>query len=313
MGAALLTTGLLTTALVGCTESVDSDAVRTKGIYAKYEALAVGNGSTRITADLRVGGPNGTYVNLTGGDKLVATVNDSDKRLSKNGSLYRTNFSVDNAGTDIRVAFVRTEDEDAPDSEVTLPAGFKLEVDEDIVERDEVVTVSWAPKGTSSTQIEWSVNGDCIFLDTGKTADDGSFTLSSSQIDVKPSAEDETCDITVTVDRVSTGSVDSAFGEGGEFKAIQRRTVTFTSVPPGSVNPTPSTTGSSSSAPPSSADAGTDAAVVGPEDASTADSAVPMPEDAATSGVPLDAGTSDASSADASSADAATDAGADAN
>lgn len=314
-GAALFTTGLLTTALVGCTESVDSDAIRTKGIYAKYEALAIGNGSTRITAALRVGGPNGTYVNLTGGDKLVATVNDNDKVLSKTGDQYRTNFSVDKADTDIRVAFVRAEDVDAPDSEVTLPAGFKLEVDEDVVERNKPVTISWAPKSTSGTQIEWRVDGDCIFMDSGKTADDGSFTLSSSQIDAKPSAEDESCEITVTVDRVATGTVDSAFGEGGEFKAIQRRSVTFTSVPVGSVKPTPSNTGSSSSAPPSTE---IDAGVVIPEDASTPDSGVSAPEDAASSQPTSDAATSepsssDSSAADAGSADAAADAAADAN
>jgi hypothetical protein len=301
---------LATLASVACTESVDSDAVRTKGIYAKFEALAVGDGATRITADLRVGGDDGTYVNIISGDELVATVDGDENRLSKSGDLYKTSFSVDEAGTDIQVAFLRDEDEDAPNSEATLPAGFTLSMPKTTVERDEVPTVTWSPSGGSATDIEWRVSGDCIFSDSGTTADDGSFTLSSSQIDVKPSDEDETCEITVTVDRVATGSVDSAFGEGGEFKAIQRRNITFISTPPKEVSPDAGTTNTSESEPPTITDAGaTDAQV----DATTTDGGATAPADAATS----DAGSSgetnvdaatDAAVADAAAADAALDA-----
>lgn len=231
VGLGLVLTGSL---LSGCVkEDVDSDAIRTKGMYADYSALAVGNGDTVVTAQLTVGGDNGTIVKLVDEDELEATVGDETKRLGaiNNRERYRGTFSTDDGGTEITISFLRgDEDENAPDSFATLPDKFDLSIDGDTeIQRGTAVDISWDPEGSGS--VSWSVEGDCVWSESGSTNDDGAATIAAEDIRVQNLDKGETCDVTVTVDRVSTGTVDPEFEEGGRFRAIQRRTATFTSTP----------------------------------------------------------------------------------
>lgn len=218
---------------IACQEDVGSGAIRTRGMYAKYEALATGNGKTGLTAELRVGGDDGTFVVLEPGDELIASADgDGDKEMASqnDGKQYTASFSTDEEGTEFNIAFERAEDDPAPDSRVALPAPFTLSLEEDEakVQRGNSVSISW---DEGSGEVEWSVEGDCIWSRDGTTDDDGDFEIPADEIEVTGTDEGETCEVTITLERVNRGEVDPAFEEGGEFRAIQRRTVRFESTP----------------------------------------------------------------------------------
>lgn len=232
--------GLLLTGALGslsCSEDVDSEAIRTEGMYANYEAIASGDGSTELTCSLRVGGDNGTFVELTGDDQLTAITERETRLLSKrsngNRHFYEAALDGDSGGLVIQVSFTRGDvDDDATESFATLPEPFAPALAEDMpaeVQRGNDVTITWDNEGTGD--MEWSLNGDCVFLDFGSTDDNGTVTISAEDIKVTGTDEGETCEVEVTLERISRGSTDPTFEEGGRFVAIQQRVVTFTSTP----------------------------------------------------------------------------------
>lgn len=225
--------GFGATLVSGCgEEDVDSDAIKTKGMHAIITAVASGNGETVVTAQLRVGGDNGTIVELSSGDTLVGTVDGETKTLGaiEDREKYRATFDTDAADTEIQVSFEREEDEDAPDSSVTLPDPFSiLDLEEEEVQRGDDVLITWEPEG--SGDINWSLDGDCVWTADGTTSDDGSHTLTAEDVEVLGTDEGENCEVTVTLERAASGSVDPAFEEGGTIRAYQRRSVSFTSTP----------------------------------------------------------------------------------
>ena len=71
---------------LGCTlEEVDSDAIRTQGMYAEILAIAPGEGQTLVRVNLTVGGKSGTRVHLVREDILVAQAGDAMEELSRQG------------------------------------------------------------------------------------------------------------------------------------------------------------------------------------------------------------------------------------
>lgn len=232
----------------GCTEDVDSTDIRTQGMHPIYEAVSYGEGGIDVTGELRVGGSNGTYVVLVGGDRLVAFVTppDSDEETSEvldpidNGLRYLTGFEGDEGGTKIRVAFERPNgnssdgDSNAPNSTVVLPEPFALgltNLEEGVeIPRGYNIDLEWDP--TTSGVVEWRAEGDCIWSSSGTTNDDGEFSIPAEDIEVTNLNRGKSCEVTVTVDRINEGKIDSAFEkEGGSIRAAQRRTVVFRSTP----------------------------------------------------------------------------------
>lgn len=234
---------------VGCgAEDVGTGDVKTNGFYAKYEAVASGPGHTVVRAELRVGGPNGTYGFLSNGDRLVASALEegADDRLAEanmsedpdssgDRHWYVEEFDTDKDNTEFRIEFIRgDEDEvDALDSTVKIPKPFAIDI-EGIDEDDEIVrgtdvTVTWSNEDGGN--VNWSVEGDCIWSRDGTTSDDMEFTIPAEEIEVLRTDEGESCTVQVIIERTRKGKVDSAFGEGGEFWGIQRRGFEFTSTP----------------------------------------------------------------------------------
>ena len=61
-------------ALACSDESVESEDIRTTGIYPEIQVTATGNGSSLVRVRLKVGGSDSnTYLNLTGDDTLSAS------------------------------------------------------------------------------------------------------------------------------------------------------------------------------------------------------------------------------------------------
>lgn len=219
--------------LGGCAEEVESEDVRTTGIYPEIEVTASGNGTSRVAVRLKVGGSgSNTFLDLTGQDRLEATANGETKELDESdGHWYRVSFPTEAGGTEFTVAFLRGEaDDSAPDSRVTLPEPFELSVDTEEASRaDDDVPYSWEPD--ASGDVAWRYEGTCVQSDTGSTADDGEHRIQAGSIETFESDAMESCEVTLQVTRESRGSIDPAFTEGGRAVARQVRNAGFRSTP----------------------------------------------------------------------------------
>jgi hypothetical protein len=229
-----LRTALLPLALLSfaCSESVESEDVRTSGIYPEIEVRATGNGSSRVEVRLKVGGSNSnTTLDLTGADRLEATVDGETKRLDGDGDTYRATFPVDAEGTEFTISFIRGEaDDGAPASVVSLPAPFDLSLAETEASRaDTDLDYTWEPAANGN--MDWDLDGDCIKSNDGSTPDDGEATIAAGSIETFDSDKDESCTVDLTLTRKRNGSIDGAFTEGGRIVALQVRRDSFTSNP----------------------------------------------------------------------------------
>jgi hypothetical protein len=220
---------------LGCSlEEVDSDAIRTKGIYAEMLAIAPGDGQTLVRVNLTVGGNSGTRVHLTGNDTLVAEAGDDVQELGRRGSGQYEVSLVGEASRDITVRLERGEEDDAAQGTAPLPEPFGMRLETASaggINRSTPAIVSWQDPSLDDASLDWSLDGDCIWPDSGVTPDDGVMTLQTDSVQVRPTHVGEECEVRLTLDRVIQGEVDSLFVPGSSFRAIQRRAVTFVSTP----------------------------------------------------------------------------------
>lgn len=225
---------LLSTAL-GCTlDEVNSDAIRTHGLFAEMLAISPGQGDTLVRVNLTVGGASGTRVELTGEDALVAEAGDDLVTLGRTG---RGRYEATLPGEDSRDITVRLErgpDDSSAQGSVVLPEPYALHFETDVgggVNRSTPVIISWDPPGAEGDTVEWSVDGDCIWSDSGITPDDGVMTLQPEHVRVRPTQVGEECSVLVTLDRSVKTDVDPQFVPGSSLRGIQRRAIDFVSTP----------------------------------------------------------------------------------
>ena len=223
--------------IVGCSVSdVNSEEVRTSRVHAKLRAISNGDGTTKVTAQLREGSSSGDSLQLSGGDKLIASTDteEIDMTDDADGDLHKYTASFDTEEPiKFQIAFDRGEEnDDALSNQVTLPKPYKLSFEyieaDDPVRRGDNVTIAW--DNSQPGQVEWEVEGDCIWKEEGTTEDDGSFSIHADDIKVKQTRKDESCTVQVTLRRLKKGTIDGGFN-GGDFVGIQQRVVNFRSVP----------------------------------------------------------------------------------
>ena len=80
----------------------------------------------------------------------------------------------------------------------------------------------------------WNISsGSCASNPSGSVSNDsGSFTITKGALVTNDAAEKTaTCQVTITLQRTRTGTIDSHYGYGGTINAAQTRSVTFTSTP----------------------------------------------------------------------------------
>jgi hypothetical protein len=232
---AVFPAAMLLTGGFGCTlEEVNSDAIRTTGLYVEMLAIAPGDGDTLVRVNLTVGGNSGTKVNLVGGDTLVAVSGSAEEQLVRRGDgRYEERLPQDDAG-EITVRLDRPEQDASAQGIAFLPEPFamQLETNDAIgIERSSPVVVSWQNPAAEASELEWSVEGDCIWSDSGITPDDGVMTLQPERVRVRGLHQGEECEVRITLDRSGSGDVDNVFIPGSSFRAIQRRAVSFLSTP----------------------------------------------------------------------------------
>ncbi len=218
---------------LACTESVESTDIKTTGIYPEIAVVATGNGSSKVTVYLKVGGnDSNTFLDLKGEDTLEATADGATKTLDQSGDGYSASFPVDAEGTEFTIAFLRGKgDDSAPASIVAMPAPFDMALGATEASRaDDTLDYTWEPPADSG-DMDWRLNGDCVKLDSGSTPDDGMNTLAAGDIETFDSDKAKTCTVDLELTRAQGGTIDSAFTEGGSIVARHVRSDSFTSAP----------------------------------------------------------------------------------
>jgi hypothetical protein len=225
---------LLVPSAIGCAaQDVDSDAIRTQGMFADMLALAPGDGSTLVRVQLAVGGENGTPVTLVADDRLEASFAEATEALVRSGrGRYERQMAADASG-DVSVQLLRGPDAANAGGLAWLPEPFvaALETDASVgVSRDVGVDVSWSP-AVPGASLRWTLTGRCLWTESGSTADDGAFRLEPELFRVRGTQRDERCEAELRLDREGPGDVDPVWIPGSRFRAIQRRAVRFPSLP----------------------------------------------------------------------------------
>lgn len=215
-------------ALPAC-ESIDSGDIDTGGIYADILVVHDGDGTVKVTTDLKSGGRlSNTWLALTDGDRLDASLNGGDTQKLRGKELlsrywYETTF--DSAPDDalVTVAFSRDEKDDAPESQVRMPLNFEVTSPSASAAfgPGEDISIAWS--NPSEDDFDVSVRGDCVKTWGESVGDTGRFRLPAAALERK--GIDPGCAVTIELERTRGGKVDGAF-DGGQILAKQRRKIT---------------------------------------------------------------------------------------
>jgi hypothetical protein len=227
---------LIAVALLAACSSTTSDNVSTNGINADIDVFANGSGRTWIDVEFEVGdGLGGTSLELAAGDRLTATANGIQKTLTEDVSVigrfrYETTFDFDDAGTVFTVSFSRDRGVNAPNSTVMLPEGFTVQSPQsnDVFGQAEDIPIQWTPNGTTITPdidvtLSCTTTGGIVFSaseDVTTNGDSGVASLPvAAVIPIGTLDETRLCEGEVHFSRWRRGSLDSAYGEGGDITA----------------------------------------------------------------------------------------------
>jgi hypothetical protein len=226
-------------ALAACTD-LQSSNLKTSGMSAEMKVVSDGSGQTTVTAWLHVDNNITDFVTLSSGDTLTATAASQTQSMSEDNFLgdvsYETTFSNESAsGTVYTVALHRANDTNAPDSTCTLPAPFTVlsPAAGMTVSRASDIVVTYGP-ASANDSVTYSLSGSCIEgpTDVSLDGDPGTFTISHAAItpaaDASPT---QACMATLSITRSRTGTIDPAFGNGGDITCTQSRQLTFTITP----------------------------------------------------------------------------------
>ena len=220
-----------------------SEDIKTSGIRVEIEVTSSSENQAEIDVALLVGGSNSnTYINLSGGDKLTATLNDATtKDLNEETDLLDSkkvtyNITFNNAGAgasnaSYKVSLQRPTETDALNSTVNIPEAITgFIADKNTFSRSsEDLSLTWNGLNNGSN-VELSYEGDCIFNDSVDTSDDGSYQINSGVIESNASSN-QNCDITFTLTRQLSGSLDPNYGEGGYIRAYKTSSFDVSSIP----------------------------------------------------------------------------------
>jgi len=236
-----ISTLLISGVVVACGQT-ESPEVETGGLYAIFYVEDNGNNETKVEAALKNGNPLSDYIDLDGGDRLVAEAFGQRKTLSENKSglfgsvTYKGTFDQPGARETVYIRLYRENDPDAPDSHVTLPPGPDLQLPESgkVYGYNEDIPVVWPPSDigelTLTTIVSCSVPGSDYDSSSVKTVteipDDGSTPVTAKPLLDRMVTDAATmdCNLEVKLSRCKGGHLDPEYGvPRGTINGCQNR------------------------------------------------------------------------------------------
>ena len=241
-GLAALST-LLLPALTGCFEQVPSQEVTTGAMFQNVELVSRDGLSTEVGVELTVGGPLGTSVELQSGDQLRVSAFGQTVTLVKQdelfgGSRYVGTMPHASEGAAFSVDYLRGDASAQAQScgRTSAVGTFALmakpfEIAPVIVNAHlgQPVTLAWSNRDSGAMQI--AVSGSCIVGGHAMVGDAGAFVIDAGILASENAKERSACIVTAVVSRCRAGQVSPEFGEGGQVKACQERTIAFRIAP----------------------------------------------------------------------------------
>lgn len=231
-------------ALVACT-NIDSDDLDTDAMEPTIQVRSTeGADGSSVTVVLHVGDSPTTFVELQGDDTLTASAGEQTVTLEGSELLgvvqYNGDLDTKTPGDVVTIAFTRTEEgkASAPDSNVALTEGLALTAPAGgaTSSRAADLQIAW-DSAASEDQVRVGWSGGCV-VDGSRdvTAGQSTLTLEAGSIEKREQGENEeepvpdNCDVTLTVSRSRSGTIDPAFG-GGSITHTYTDSVTFASQP----------------------------------------------------------------------------------
>lgn len=254
--------------LSGCSK-VTSEGLPTSDIYAELHVVQTAAGGVVAQGQLRKGSAHSsTYVELASGDDLIASVAQAYGSISISGDLfgqlqeatqsyrlltggpqqgssdlffpdysnvYDVGLLLPDAAQAVFIGLHRDGQTSAPDSQAILPPPFELIAPQS----------GETHAANSDLAVAWSsaTLGFTMVLTTNSTCSDGSMSVSVRSIaqdqdigsatipaaSLRPSISTSPCNVTVSLDRWQSGTLDTHFA-GGSMRSHQVRSATV-SVP----------------------------------------------------------------------------------
>jgi hypothetical protein len=226
--------------LLACKETTHSSNIRTGGIAMLTTVTASSETHSRVHTELLVGGDeSNTYVILDRKDRLIADADGKQRTMDEvDQGIYETQFSVGAGGSVFKVMLERDGDQDAFGSTGKLPEPFEVTSDfgNDEISRADDMKITWDPSDAKNDmKVSFSDKGSdgCIFDHSADIpADSGSYVLKHGSLDsTGPDNDPQTCDVTGTLSRSTSGSSDAHLDDESNFTLKQVRSFTFTSAP----------------------------------------------------------------------------------
>jgi len=229
--------------ILSACESVDSDDIRTSGIYADFTITSTDQSTSKVRARLSVGGIfSNTNLELNNGDQLIISSGSTSGIMREDSELlggteYKYTLPFAAESTEYIINFKRSTGVSAPRSVVTMPApvSFTLPANGTVFQRSDTININWTPVSNNMTSIgirasTFNCNVDSSeagglsgfysyssFTDSGMTS-----VRASSLFSAKALANDSLiCDVTFDITRKMKGILDPAYGDGGSISALQ--------------------------------------------------------------------------------------------
>ena len=236
---------------IGC-QQADSSDIATNAMFADFTVVTGNQATSDIEAELKVGGQfSNIFVHLSNGDTLLASAGGQTQVMREQTDLfgkvwYTATFNVgDQEGILFNITFDRNDGVDAPNSNVTLPSPFVFDqpiADDTFSWQTDTMTVSWTP-GLAGDRDEFRFAGVCVVPDPDSgtvrrtisttislAGDQGNTSIFLPNL-IPPNSICGANNFEIKIERMRNGSVDPAYGEGGRFKATQKRNLNVNLVP----------------------------------------------------------------------------------
>ena len=184
------------------------------------------------------------FVTLSDGDALTATANEQSVTLAEsnviNAIAYLGVLDANTKGDEVTISLTRIDKDPAPASTVVLPASVAITAPAASAAfsraNDDIVIDLTNEESTDALRLSWA--GPCVNEDgLDLAADQASVTINAGtivkreQVDANdPDSQpvEDTCTITLRVERRVTGTLDAAFKEG-QITAVASSSVDVTS------------------------------------------------------------------------------------